>query len=73
MLTSETTGTPVTEPLYSVEKVAELLEVGNDYVYDRIKTGEFKVIVELGTTRPKQRIPASELNRWISERTVVTS
>ena len=71
MLTPETTGTAVTEPHYSVVKVAELLDVGRDFVYDRIKSGEFRAIVELGTSRPKQRIPASVLNEWLAERTIL--
>lgn len=71
MITSQTTGVTVTEPLYSVAKVAELLDVGVDFVYDRIKTGEFHSVVELGTSRGKQRIPASVLNEWIEQRTVV--
>lgn len=72
MLTSETTATPVTEPHYSVAKVAELLDVGLDWVYDRIKSGEFSAVVELGTSRPKQRIPASVLNAYLAERTVTS-
>ena len=70
MISVETVGVPVTEPHYSVEKVCELLDVGKDWVYDRINNGEFAAVVELGTSRPKQRIPASVLNRYLAERTV---
>lgn len=52
--------------LYSVATVAERLEVGKDWVYDRIKSGEIAV-VELGTTRPKQRVRADVLQTFIDD------
>ena len=54
--------------LYSVAAVAELLGVSKVYVYDRIKAGEIAV-VELGGSRPKQRVSVSELERFIDART----
>jgi len=68
-LTSETTGTTVVEPHYKVAKVAELLDVSVQWVYDRIKDGTFQRVVELGTGKGNQRVPASELNRFLEERT----
>lgn len=68
-LTSETTGTVVVEPHYKVAKVAELLDVSVQWVYDRIKSGEIARVVELGTGKGNQRVPASELNRFLEERT----
>lgn len=61
VLTKEATGRETVEPHYSMAKVAELLEVGVDWVYERIDNGEFSTVVELGTTRGKMRIPASVL------------
>ena len=72
MLTAETTGTVVVEPHYKVAKVAELLDVGVDWVYERIRAGEFKTIVELGEGRGNQRIPASEVQRFLDARTITT-
>lgn len=54
--------------LYSVATVAELMEMSTDWVYARINAQELAV-VELGSTRTKQRISAGELERFISERT----
>lgn len=54
--------------LYSVAAVAERLEVSTDYVYDRIKSGEIPV-VELGSTRAKQRVRADDLQEFIDDRT----
>lgn len=69
MLSVETTGTVVVEPHYKVAKVAELLDVSVDWVYDRIKSGELGRVVELGGERQNQRVPASELQRFLDERT----
>lgn len=69
MLSPETTGTVVIEPHYKVAKVAELLDVSVDWVYDRIKAGDIKKVVELGSGKPNQRIPASELQRFLDVRT----
>ena len=52
---------------YSVRTVAELLEVSLDYVYDKINAGRIKT-VELGDGRSKQRIPATELARFVNDR-----
>jgi excisionase family DNA binding protein len=54
--------------LYSVATVAELLEVSKDWVYDRITSGAIAV-VELGDSKSKQRIAATELQRFIDSRT----
>jgi excisionase family DNA binding protein len=50
--------------LYSVATVALRLEVGKDWVYERINNGQLAV-VELGTTRAKQRIRADVLQAFI--------
>lgn len=54
--------------LYSVAIAAERLEMSRVWVYDRIKAGEIRV-VEFGTTRPKQRIRADDLQKFIDSRT----
>lgn len=59
---------PLVEPHYKVAKVAELLDVSVDWVYKRIKAGELAV-VELGDGRMNQRVPASELKRYLEART----
>lgn len=53
--------------LYSVATVAERLEVSKVWVYERIKSGELAV-VELGSTRPKQRVRADVLQAFIDSR-----
>lgn len=69
MLTEETTLSVVVEPHYKIAKVAELLDVSQQWVYDHIKSGDIKKVVELGSGKPNQRIPASELQRFLDERT----
>jgi len=54
------------EPLYSVAKVAQLLDVSTDYVYRAIKAGDIPV-VELGSTRAKQRVRAEDLARFVAD------
>lgn len=54
--------------LLKVADVAEILGVGIDWVYERIKRGEMPV-VELGDTRKNQRVPETALAAFISERT----
>lgn len=54
--------------LLKVADVAEILGVGIDWVYERIKRGEIPV-VELGDTRKNQRVPETALAAFISERT----
>lgn len=54
--------------LYSVAKVAEILETGDDFVYSRIKDGSLPA-VQLGTGRSKQRIRADDLQVFIDQRT----
>lgn len=54
--------------LYSVASAATVLETSTDYVYDRIKEGALPV-VELGSTRAKQRIRADDLQAFIDART----
>lgn len=53
--------------LYSVAKVADLLEASTDYVYDRIKDNSLAV-VELGHGRAKQRIRHDVLVAFIDKR-----
>lgn len=53
--------------LYSVRSAAEILETSTDYVYDRIKDGSLAV-VELGSSRAKQRIRADVLQAFIDHR-----
>jgi len=52
---------------YSVAAVAERLDMSTDWVYARIKAGELGV-VELGSTRSKQRIRADVLQAFIDSR-----
>lgn len=54
--------------LYSVAATAALLDVSDDYVYDRIKDGSLRA-VELGSGRPKQRVRADDLQAFIDGRT----
>lgn len=54
--------------LLKVAEVAARLDVGIDWVYERISRGEMRV-VELGDTRKNQRIRESDLERFIEERT----
>lgn len=57
------------ERQYSVKSAAAILDTSEDYVLDRIKDGELPRIVDLGSTRSKYRIPASDLQRFIDRRT----
>jgi len=54
--------------LYSVAAVADLLGMSRGWVYERISKGELAV-VELGSTRAKQRIRADVLQAFIDART----
>lgn len=54
--------------LYSVAKAAEQLDVGRDFVYERIRRGDLRT-VELGDVRSKLRIRADDLQRFIDSRT----
>jgi excisionase family DNA binding protein len=54
--------------LLKVADVADRLDVGIDWVYERIKRGEIPV-VELGDTRKNQRVPETALAAFINERT----
>lgn len=58
------------ERQYSVKSAAQILDTSEDYVLDRIKDGELPRIVDLGSSRAKYRIPASDLQRFIDSRTV---
>ena len=60
------------ERYYSVAAVAIILDVSIFFVYDRIKDGQLDKVVELGTTKAKQRISASTLNAYIQSRTYST-
>ena len=53
---------------YSVREAATMLGVSIPFVYERIHNGTFTV-VEMGDTRPFQRIPASSLQAFIEART----
>ncbi len=57
--------------LYSVATVAERMEMSRDWVYDQIKKGALAV-VELGSSRPKQRIRADVLQAFIDSRSFGT-
>lgn len=54
--------------LLKVVEVAELLGVGDDWVYERINRGELPV-VELGDTRKNQRIRETDLEAFVEART----
>jgi excisionase family DNA binding protein len=57
-----------TNRLYSIRSAAEQLGVSHSYVYSKINAGEIAV-VELGDGNQKQRIAATELQRFIEART----
>lgn len=69
ILTEDAIAVQVVERHYSVREAAEILKVGLDFIYDRLKTGEICPVVELGDSRAKQRIPASALQKFIDKRT----
>lgn len=58
------------ERQYSVTAAAELLGTSEGYVRHLIKDGALPRIVDLGSTRGKYRIPASDLQRFIDSRTI---
>ncbi|WP_223628810.1 helix-turn-helix domain-containing protein [Microbacterium sp. EST19A] len=53
--------------LLKVAEVAEILGVGIDWVYERIRRGEIPV-VELGDTRKNQRVAESDLTDYVRAR-----
>lgn len=57
------------ERQYSVTSAATVLDTSEDYVLARIKDGSLPRIVDLGSSRSKYRIPASDLQRFIDSRT----
>lgn len=57
------------ERQYSVKSAAQMLDTSEDYVLARIKDGSLPRIVDLGSSRSKLRIPASDLQRFIDSRT----
>lgn len=59
---------PEVDPLYSVTRAAELLDVSRDTVY-RLINRRVLPVVELGNGRAKQRIPAKALAEFIEKRT----
>lgn len=59
--------TDMQDRLLKVADVAEILDVGIDWVYERIKRGEIPV-VELGDTRKNQRIAEADLNAYVAAR-----
>ena len=58
------------ERQYSVTAAADLLGVSVQYIYDRMNDGSLPRRVDLGGTRAKYRIPASDLQKFIDKRTV---
>lgn len=54
--------------LYRPAEAAEVLGVSDWYIYKRIKEGAIRV-VELGTSKHKQRIRADDLQSFIDSRT----
>lgn len=68
-MTTPTTTTPV-QRLYSIREAAELLGVGKDWIYTRIKSGQIRY-VDLGSggRREKLRIPADTLQDLIDAHT----
>ena len=69
LITPDDIAVQVIERHYSVKEVAELLTVSVYWVYDRLKTGELTPVVELGTSKAKQRIPASAVQKYLDQRT----
>lgn len=69
LLTDDGIAVESVEAHYSVATVAQLLEVSDQWVYDRINDGTFSTVVELGYGRAKQRIAASVIQRFLDERT----
>lgn len=57
----------MSEKLLKVADVAEILDVGIDWVYERIKRGEIPV-VELGDTRKNQRVSEADLAAFTVQR-----
>lgn len=57
------------ERQYSVKDAAELLGVSTEYIYSRMKSGDLPRRLDLGGTRGKYRIPASDLQRFIDANT----
>jgi excisionase family DNA binding protein len=53
---------------YSVKEAAEILGVGDQYIYDRIAAGEIQNVVQLGTSKGKQRISSDDLQAFIEAR-----
>ena len=61
--------TVTVERQYSVKDAAELLGVSTEYIYSRMKDGSLPRRLDLGGTRGKYRIPASDLQRFIDDNT----
>ena len=57
------------ERQYSVKAAADLLGVSTQYVYDRMDDGELPRRLDLGGGKAKYRIPASDLQQFIDNRT----
>lgn len=57
------------ERQYSVKSAAVLLDASPDYVEARIEDGSLPRRLDLGSTRAKYRIPASDLQAFIDART----
>jgi excisionase family DNA binding protein len=54
--------------LYPVAKAAEVLGIGRTFMYSLINSGQIRV-VELGTSKAKQRVRADDLQAFIDSRT----
>lgn len=63
------TETKKVERMLPVSVVAILLGTGRDYVYARIKAGEFGNVVELGDEKSKMRIRESAYDAFLEART----
>jgi len=58
--------------LYPVAKAAEVLGIGRTFMYQLINSGQIRV-VELGSSRAKQRVRADDLQAFIDSRTYGSS
>ena len=68
-MTTPTTPTPV-QRLYSIREAADLLGVGKDWIYTRIKAGNLRYVDHgRGGRREKLRIPADALQALIDAHT----
>lgn len=57
---------------YSVKSAASILDTSEDYVLARIKDGSIPRHLDLGSSRPKYRVRADDLQDFIDSRTVAS-